>query len=352
MSTFFEKLGQIFYITREAFWEWIDKLNGLLNAPAIPSSPGATSDIAVLQAEAIKVANTPRPIARSTRSILNCAPKFRLNGVEEATYGNPLPLLHRIDTLEREKDAVYKERNWLVAALSRTYPSGRRKTVIQGWDPEWHNCVYLDLPTGQVSWHYHDSEAAMFEGLPLYTRAFDGHDKETVKHRLLSLRQPIPRTGEIAWLMEESDRSSSELAWVVVALSRAYPSGRRKTPVEGLDPVAWPNTVFIDLPTGQVAWHYPESFAGPFEDLPPYIRPYDGHERVHVKYRLLSLVRMVNRQYLQDFIDIHRNAAMTCDELHGPEIANIAMWCDKLENFIKAVERGHLEGCHPRVYWN
>lgn len=75
-----------------------------------------------------------------------------------------------------QKDGAYEERNRLVSLLARMFPSGIAKTAIEGWAPEWENCVYIDLPTGQVSWHYHDREAHLFEGLPAYAGQWDGHD--------------------------------------------------------------------------------------------------------------------------------------------------------------------------------
>jgi len=77
---------------------------------------------------------------------------------------------------EREaKDAAYKERNQLVALLSTCFPAGKAKTAIEGWDEAWHGCVYIDFPWGQASWHYHDSDAWMFEHLPQYLGEWDGH---------------------------------------------------------------------------------------------------------------------------------------------------------------------------------
>jgi hypothetical protein len=72
----------------------------------------------------------------------------------------------------------YTERNHLVALLSSLYPSGRAKTAIEGWDEAWHGCVYIDFPWGQASWHYHESEAYLFEHLPQYTKPWDGHTTE------------------------------------------------------------------------------------------------------------------------------------------------------------------------------
>ena len=93
--------------------------------------------------------------------------------------------------LKAEKDQAYLERNHLVAALARLYPSGIKRTDIPGWSPDWHGCVNIDLPTGQISYHYHDSHAALFSGLPAYEGEWDGHDKETVHQRLGALWSPI-----------------------------------------------------------------------------------------------------------------------------------------------------------------
>lgn len=79
------------------------------------------------------------------------------------------------------KDAAYFERNQCVALIARMaialgYTAGVAKTAIPGWSEDWHGCVYIDLPTGQVSWHFHDSQSHLYTDLPPYTRAWDGHD--------------------------------------------------------------------------------------------------------------------------------------------------------------------------------
>jgi hypothetical protein len=85
-------------------------------------------------------------------------------------------LTKTLEELNTLKNAVYAERNTLVALLTTLYPSGVKKTSIEGWDPSWHNCVYIDLPWGQASWHYHDNHAFMFEGIPKYQGNWDGHN--------------------------------------------------------------------------------------------------------------------------------------------------------------------------------
>lgn len=85
-------------------------------------------------------------------------------------------------------DPVYAERNQLVAALSKIFPSGQKKTAIEGWDEAWHNCIYIELPTGQVSWHIHDREMEQFSHLPRYYGEWDGHDTPEKYRRVAALR--------------------------------------------------------------------------------------------------------------------------------------------------------------------
>ena len=83
-----------------------------------------------------------------------------------------------VERLRKNKDQAYEERNRLVALLASMFPSGIKRTAIDGWDPEWHGCVYIDFPWGQASWHYHDSQAYLFEHLPHYPGDWDGHTTE------------------------------------------------------------------------------------------------------------------------------------------------------------------------------
>jgi len=95
----------------------------------------------------------------------------------------------KINELEAQKNGAYEERNRVVAALARHYPSGVAKTAIEGWNPEWHNCVYIDTPEGQLSWHFHDSQAHLFQQLPPYDKPWDGHTTPEKYERLEALAQ-------------------------------------------------------------------------------------------------------------------------------------------------------------------
>jgi hypothetical protein len=93
----------------------------------------------------------------------------------------------KLADMKARKDAAYLERNRVVAALAKVYPSGTTRTAIEGWSEDWHGCVYIDLPTGQVSWHYHDSHAHLFADLPPYPGRWDGHDTPEKYRRLAAL---------------------------------------------------------------------------------------------------------------------------------------------------------------------
>jgi hypothetical protein len=97
-----------------------------------------------------------------------------------------------VEQMRDRKDAAYTERNRVVTALARLFPSGTRRTDIPGWSEDWHGCVYIDLPTGQVSWHYHDSQAPLFADLPPYRGEWDGHTTELKYERLAASAATSP----------------------------------------------------------------------------------------------------------------------------------------------------------------
>ena len=103
----------------------------------------------------------------------------------------------RIEKLEAARDGAYTERNRLVAFLSNIYPSGVKKTAIPGWDEAWHNCVYIDLPVGQASWHYHNDEAHLFAHLPPYESEWDGHTTEEKYERISLAANHAKQTDEL-----------------------------------------------------------------------------------------------------------------------------------------------------------
>jgi hypothetical protein len=117
-------------------------------------------------------------------------------------------LARRAEAAEREreeqrnaKDGAYLERNQCVAGLAALaitfgWKAGTARTAIEGWSEDWHGCVYIDLPTGQVSWHFHDSQAHLFSFLPAYDGKWDGHDTPQKYKRLSALAAFVPAAKE------------------------------------------------------------------------------------------------------------------------------------------------------------
>jgi len=99
--------------------------------------------------------------------------------------------------LRERKDSAYLERNQVVAALAKCFPSGVARTAIEGWSEDWHGCVYIDMPTGQASWHFHDSQAYLFADLPPYAGKWDGHTTEEKYQRIASLATRGARIAEL-----------------------------------------------------------------------------------------------------------------------------------------------------------
>lgn len=77
---------------------------------------------------------------------------------------------------------VYRERAYLVAHLAAVYPS----VLVPGADPEepdWP-VLFVDLPSGQVSWHIAPDDLDLFGHVRLGSAAWDGHSTQEKYARL------------------------------------------------------------------------------------------------------------------------------------------------------------------------
>ena len=90
----------------------------------------------------------------------------------------------RLAAVTVQKDGAYRERDRLVALVAHMargfgWNAGLGRHVDKlgepPWEDDWRNIVFIDMPAGQVSWHVHDSEMHLFEGLPPYPDPWDGH---------------------------------------------------------------------------------------------------------------------------------------------------------------------------------
>lgn len=89
-------------------------------------------------------------------------------------------------------DAVYEERNRVVAGLARLALDGGGDAWRAphdpddgSWDPEWRTIIFIVLPGGaQLSWHIHDRERGLFAFLRDGPNAWDGHTTPEKYERL------------------------------------------------------------------------------------------------------------------------------------------------------------------------
>lgn len=78
-------------------------------------------------------------------------------------------------------NAAYRERAHLVALLAAVYPS---LWTPGEDDPDWR-IVFIELPTGQASWHVAPDDWGLFAGVPAgLVGAWDGHSTEEKYRRI------------------------------------------------------------------------------------------------------------------------------------------------------------------------
>jgi len=88
---------------------------------------------------------------------------------------------------------AYWERNQLVCALSKVFPSfiSEQDPDMQGYDKDFKYVCYIELPTGQVSWHLMNTEIEYFSHLEIkkdvLSNFWDGHSDELKYERLKNL---------------------------------------------------------------------------------------------------------------------------------------------------------------------
>jgi hypothetical protein len=99
---------------------------------------------------------------------------------------------HEIEALRSAKDNAYTERNHLVCYLSKIFPSylERHPEADKEWKDDWRWIVFLYLPTGQATWHIHDSHLSMFDHLKRNQgKVWDGHTTEEKYERMQTLKK-------------------------------------------------------------------------------------------------------------------------------------------------------------------
>lgn len=108
---------------------------------------------------------------------------------------NTHELRHLVEAAEAAKNGAYSERNKTVVALAHMARLAGCRVGIrehnpadEGWDDDWRAILMIDLPTGQASWHFHDSERPMLAEFGPYPDEWDGHTTDEKYDRLAALR--------------------------------------------------------------------------------------------------------------------------------------------------------------------
>ena len=150
--------------------------------------------------------------------------------------------MNEIETLKKQKDGAYWERNQLVSALSKVFPAHLAKHPEEDkeWDDDWRTIVVIKIPVElckeeagrryemrhaeyprdvhfngtlgagatidmepdfeyyQLSWHIHDAEISMFDHLTYKEFQWDGHSNEDKYRRLRLLKKTDPQNAHYA----------------------------------------------------------------------------------------------------------------------------------------------------------
>ena len=119
-------------------------------------------------------------------------------------------------------DDVYTERNRLVAALTKLFPSVMIRN--REWEEGWQHVIYVHGPEGQMSWHIGDNDLHLFSHLEVHDQpsfdVWDGHTTDEKYERLNKIRMaPDDNTiltyKETLLLLDTLERARrAEQAWL------------------------------------------------------------------------------------------------------------------------------------------
>lgn len=110
--------------------------------------------------------------------------------------------LVELERLRRQKDGAYSERNKVVAALARlSLAPGLGADVCiahhegKDWEDDWRTILVIWCRAGQLTWHFHDSERPLLEGIRAAQpgeHVWDGHSTEEKYTRLERWARGLP----------------------------------------------------------------------------------------------------------------------------------------------------------------
>lgn len=89
-------------------------------------------------------------------------------------------------------NAIYRERNTLVAHLAAVYPSALAWNDPD--EPDWA-VVYIETEAGQLSWHVSPDDIDLFKNVERKNIVWDGHDTDIKYSRLRYMTELVRARG-------------------------------------------------------------------------------------------------------------------------------------------------------------
>jgi hypothetical protein len=105
-----------------------------------------------------------------------------------------------IQNLIDSRSDVYFERAMLLSALSKVFSSHLDHHKGKGWEDDYRTIVCIHFPTGQGTWHIHDTQVPFFNHLKYQVGEthWDGHTTQEKYERLNRMRDISQALADLA----------------------------------------------------------------------------------------------------------------------------------------------------------
>jgi len=104
-------------------------------------------------------------------------------GVVSPAHNNPYLAIENISSEKIiPKDTInqaYTQRAIAIVLFAKMaqrlgYKVGIGLDNNEHWEPQWRNVLYVEIPEGQFSWHFHPNDFHLIENFPLFNGEWDG----------------------------------------------------------------------------------------------------------------------------------------------------------------------------------
>jgi len=163
------------------------------------------------------------------------------------------------DEQKASKDTAYSERDMLVCLISKLFPSHleRHPSSDESWEDDWRWIVFVELPTGQATWHIHDSELSWFDHLQRTDgNTWDGHTTSEKYCRVERIERISSMAQNIA-SCDANNRLEALAGKLAEALKVLY--GWVQAESEHFDANSPDDFIKVDVDTAITAWEERET---------------------------------------------------------------------------------------------